>query len=95
MVDGVRRRRSRWKETETSVEVDGAPARRVEWSGSNEQSLERSPSQAPALMRGVMIIGIRGDLAFALHTQDVEPVAATTVPRGEQALMTFIVTRQQ
>lgn len=93
MVDGVRRRRSQWKETETSVEVDGAPARRVEWSGSNEPSPERSPSQAPALMRGVMIIGIHGDLAFALHTQDVEPMAAATVPRGEHALMTFTVTR--
>jgi len=95
IVDGVRQRRSQWKEAETLVEVGGVRARRVEWSGSNEPSPERPPSQAPSMMRGVMIVGITGDLAFALHTQDVEPFAAATVPKSEQALMTFASTRQK
>ena len=95
VVDGVRQRRSQWKEAETLVEVGGVRARRVEWSGSNEPSPERPPSQAPSMMRGVMIVGITGDLAFALHTQDVEPFAAATVPKSEQALMTFASTRQK
>jgi len=95
MVDGVRRRRSQWKEVESSVEVAGVPARRVEWSGSNEPSPERPPSQTPSMMRGVMIVGIGGVLAFAIHTQDAEPFAAATVPKGEQALMTFAIAREK
>lgn len=95
MVDGVRRRRSQWKEAESSVEVAGVPARRVEWSGSNAPSPERPPSQTPSMMRGVMIVGIGGALAFALHTQDAEPFAAATVPKGEQALMTFAIAREK
>lgn len=93
MVDGVRRRRSQWKEAETFVDVHGVRARRVEWSGSNAPSPERPPSQAPSMMRGVMIVGIEGDLAFALHTQDAEPFAAATLTKSEQALMTFTIAR--
>jgi len=93
MVDGVRRRRSQWKEAETVVDVHGIRARRVEWSGSNEPSPERPASQAPAMMRGVMIVGIEGDLAFALHTQDAEPFADATLAKSEHALMTFTIVR--
>ena len=93
MVDGVRRRRNQWKEVETSVEVGGVRARRVEWSGSNGPSPERPPFQAPSMMHGVMIAGIEGDLAFALHTQDAEPFAAATMPKCERALMTFAISR--
>jgi|SRR6267378_651374 len=93
MVDGVRRRRSQWKEAESLVDVHGIRARRVEWSGSNEPSPERPTSQAPSMMRGVMIVGIEGDLAFALNTQDAEPFAAATLSISEHALMTFTIVR--
>src|SRR2546426_450945 len=43
IVDGVRQRRSQWKEAETLVEVGGVRARRVEWSGSNAPQLKRAP----------------------------------------------------
>ena len=95
MVDAVRRRRRQWKEAESSVEVAGVPARRVEWSGSNEPSPERPRSQTPSMMRGVMIVGIGGALAFALHTQDAELFAGATVPKGELALMTFAFAREK
>lgn len=95
MIDGVRRRQSQWTESESAVDIAGVAARRIEWTGCNEPSPERPPSMAPSMMRGVMITGIAGDLAFALHTQDMEPQAATTVPRGEQTLMTFAITRRQ
>jgi len=43
-------------------------------------------------MRGVMIVGIKNELGFSVHTQDLEPVAARTIPLCEDALMTFALT---
>ncbi|HKY23405.1 MAG TPA: hypothetical protein VJM31_19465, partial [Vicinamibacterales bacterium] len=71
----------------------GITARRIEWSGSNEPSPERPRKQPPTMMRGIMIVGINGDLGLVLHVQDVEPAAISTVPVAEQALQTFTITK--
>jgi hypothetical protein len=88
MIDGVRRRRSRWELTESDVHVGGIAAKRLAWSGSTEPGFGRPPVN----MRGVMIVGIAKDLGFSLHVQDVATFADTTLQLGEQALLTFAVT---
>ena len=88
MVDGVRRRRSRWEQAESDMRLGSATAKRIAWSGSMEPGFGR-----PGIgMRGVMIVGIAKDLGFALHTQDVTAFADTTLPLCEQALLTFVLT---
>jgi hypothetical protein len=88
MIDGVRLRRSRWEQTEGNVQVDGVRAKRIEWAGSTEPGFGRPPVN----MRGVMIVGIKKDLGFALHTQDIVAFTDTTLPACEQALKTFAMT---
>jgi hypothetical protein len=87
MIGGVQRRRSRWEQTETDVQVAGVHAKRIQWSGATDPGFGR-----PAVhMRGVMIVGIMKSLGFSLHTQDVVAIADTTLPMCEQALRTFSV----
>jgi hypothetical protein len=88
MIGAVQRRRTRWEQTESEVQVGGGAATRIAWSGSVETGFGRPPVHA----RGVMIVGITKDLGFVLHTQDVMPLADTTLPLGEQALRTFRLT---
>jgi hypothetical protein len=85
MIDGVKKRRTRWEQVESDVHVGNVPAKRIAWSGSVEPGFGRPP----IYMRGVMIAGIAKDLAFVLHTQDVTAFADTTLPLCEQALLTF------
>jgi hypothetical protein len=40
-------------------------------------------------MRGVMIVGMKRNVGFSLHTQGVAGFADTTLPLCEQALQTF------
>jgi len=88
LIGSVRQRRSRWEQTETDVQIDGAHAKRIEWSGSMETGFGRPPVD----MRGVMIVGIKKNLGFSLHTQDFVKFADATLPLCEQALQTFSVT---
>ena len=46
----------------------------------------------PVNMRGVMLVGIKKNLGFSLHTQDVVSFADTPIPLCEQALQTFALT---
>ena len=85
MIDGVRQRRSGWEQTERDLQLDGVRAKRIEWAGSTEPGFGRPPVN----MRGVMIVGIKKNLGFALHTQDVVAFTDTTLPACEQALQTF------
>ena len=43
-------------------------------------------------MRGVMLVAIKDDLGFALHTQDLLTFADQALPVSEQALATFTAT---
>ncbi|MCM3880839.1 MAG: hypothetical protein ND807_12090 [Vicinamibacterales bacterium] len=88
MINGVRDRRSRWEQTVGDLKVDGVPAKRIEWAGSMEPGFGRPPVN----MRGVMIVGIKKNLGFALHTQDVVAFTDVTLPTCEQALQTFAMT---
>lgn len=92
MIGGVRQRRDHWEQADSSVDVAGVHAKRITWSGTNEPSPERPSGQAVSAMHGVMLVGIKGTVAFALHAQDVEPFAVTSLPASEKALMTFTLT---
>jgi hypothetical protein len=89
MIEGVHRRRAGWSQTDSSVMIDGVKANSIRWSGTNEPSPERPAQQPVAMMHGLMIVGIKGTVAFALHTQDVEPYSQTSLPECQKALLTF------
>ena len=89
MIGGVRQRREHWQQTESSVDIAGVHAKRIAWSGTNEVSPERPSQQPVSAMHGVMVVGIKGSVAFTLHAQDVEPFALASLPACERALMTF------
>jgi hypothetical protein len=88
MIDGVRKRRSQWNQTESALEIGGVSGKRIQWDGASEPGFGRPP----VAMRGIMIIGIKKDVGFSLHTQDLVPAADSTLPLGEQALKTFALT---
>jgi len=70
------------------VQIAGVRGKRIEWAGSTEPGFGRPPVN----MRGVMIVGIKKNLGFSLHTQDGVAFADTTLPLCEQALQTFGLT---
>lgn len=88
MIKGVSQRRSRWTQTEGEVQIAGVRGKRIEWAGSTEPGFGRPPVN----MRGVMIVGIKKNFGFSLHTQDGVAFADTTLLRCEQALQTFALT---
>ena len=89
MIGAVRQRREHWQQTESSVDIAGVHAKRIEWSGTNEPSPERPSQQPVSAMHGVMVVGIKGSVAFTLHAQDVDPFALASLAACEKALMTF------
>jgi len=89
MIGGVRQRRDQWKQAESTVTIDGVNAKLIRWSGTNAPSPERPSGQAASAMHGVMVIGIKGMVAFTLHAQDLDAFASATLPASEGALMSF------
>ena len=88
MIKGVRLRRSRWEQKDSNVKIAGINGKWIEWTGSVEPGFGR-----PAVdMRGVMIVGIKNNVGFSLHTQDGAGFADMTLPLCEQALQTFALT---
>jgi len=90
MIGGVQALRSSWNASESDEELLGVKVKRIEWSGIATPP-RGSPVDGPRAMRGVMIVGIRGQLAFQLHTQDFDPLTTETLPLGERALRSFEV----
>jgi hypothetical protein len=83
MISGVERRRKRWNLKTTNMTLGGVPIKRYEWSGVMSQANKEIP------MKGVMVAGIESNLAFSLHSQDLEKYAAITLPIGERSMQTF------
>jgi len=90
MIEGVRRRRTQWMHKESATEIAGVPGRRFEWSG----AAELGAGVVGPMMRGVMIVGIKDDLAFSLNTQDLMAFAPGNLPVCEKALKTFSVAKK-
>jgi hypothetical protein len=84
----IGRGRDGWTVSESVVVVDGDSAIRYSWSGS---SIPKPDPPAREPMRGVVIVGIKEGLGFALRVDDFEPQATETLPVGEAALHTFHV----
>lgn len=89
LIAAVRARRSDWKSTERDEELGGVAVRRVEWSGLSDVPVERDGRPVRVPMSGIMIVGVKGTLVFALHTQDMAPFAAQANPLAERAMRTF------
>jgi hypothetical protein len=89
MISGVRERRDQWTQAESTITIDGVNAKLIRWSGTNAPSPERPSGQAASGMHGVMVVGIKGKVAFILHAQDLDAFASATLPASEGALMSF------
>lgn len=83
MIRGVERRRRHWRLKTTNLLLGGVPIKRYEWTGVMMQATKEIP------MTGVMYAGVQSNLAFCLHTQDLEKFAAITLPIGERSMQTF------
>jgi hypothetical protein len=94
MIGGVRARRTQWTSTEKDEELGGVAVRRIEWSSVSPVPIERDGRPVPVPMSGIMIVGMKGPLVFALHTQDVEPFARQAHPVAERAMRTFALEPQ-
>jgi len=82
MIDAVHQRRTDWIQKAADQEIDGVPGRRVEWWGSVQT----------ARFHGVLIVGMKKDVAFALQTQDLASHAASNMSDCEKALLSFALT---
>jgi hypothetical protein len=89
MAGGIQRSRADWESSTRSVTLAGVAARRVEWSGQSVPGTGGATGAFP--MRGVIYVGIKDGLGFAVSTQDVSPMADETVPACERALESFAV----
>jgi hypothetical protein len=82
MIDAVHQRRTDWIQKAADQQIDGVPGRRIEWWGSVQT----------ARFHGVLIVGMKKDVAFALQTQDLSSHAASTVGDCEKSLLSFGLT---
>ena len=87
MVDSKRKAVDGWKSTEAAVEIDEVPAWRIEWAG----LVQIAPARA-AVLRGVMLLGMKDDVGFRLEAQDVEARSGQSMPEGERSLRSFALT---
>ena len=85
LIAGVRGRRGEWSQTEDTVHLGNEPVIQIAWRGFSLGS----PQAPPGMMRGVMLVGIQDGLGFALHTQDLERYADSTLAGTMSALHTF------
>ena len=83
-----------WTERDSDVRIDDVPARRVEWSLPIGRSPARPRDVKPRRLLGTMILGFKDNIAFALHVQDAQPYADSTVATGDRALRTFRLIRR-
>jgi len=81
MIDAVHARRTDWIQKATPQQIAGIAGRRFDWWGS-VQTIR---------FRGVLIVGIKDDVAFALHTQDLT-AHASVMPDCEKSLLSFGLT---
>ena len=84
-VESIRSRRVQWMAKESTQRIAGVAGRRVDWSGLADLGRGRMTGT----LRGIVIVGIKGGVAFALTTQDV---AMEAVRVCEKAMMSFNLT---
>lgn len=88
VLKGMASRRRGWKQSPPRAEsLGGVATKRVEWAG----AMEGPQGARPA--RGIMFAGRVGPMAFAVHTEDLEPFAAKTLPLWERALRSFTIAK--
>lgn len=89
MIGGIEERRTNWKVQRSDVEVGGRRMIRFEWSGVSVPAADGASVAAP--MRGIMLVGMDGNIGFMLGTQDTEEHAERVLPQNERALRTFVL----
>jgi hypothetical protein len=77
-----------WKAASRPIEFLGVGGKRIEWSG----SMDAISGKGKVKSRGVMIFGIKNDIAFSLGAEDIEPRVERTLPVSEKALLSFELT---
>jgi hypothetical protein len=87
MIAGVARRREEWQVHVSEAKVGDIPVVRYAWRGVTIPASDGASGRVMA--RGVMLVGVKDELAFALHTQDVDAHAAETLSVNETAIATF------
>jgi hypothetical protein len=85
----VRQVTTAWDGRETDARLAGVPAKRVEWTGAAEPGRPGLPQVVA--MRGVFYVGIKDGIGFSVSARDSEPSEATTVPRCERAIASFVL----
>ena len=87
------RQQDGWQEQDSDVQIDGVPARQIQWS----EPAGRFPDRPQDVRRlcGTMILGFKGNMAFALHALDGQPHSDTTLAIDDRALRTFRLIRRQ
>lgn len=87
VIGGVQRRRDDWKVERSEVDVAGRRHVRYAWTGVTVPASDGASIRAKA--RGIMLLGVDDQIAYALHTQDIDDYSRTTVPANEAFLKTF------
>lgn len=93
LIAGVQRRREEWQVQMSEARVGDMPVFRYVWRGVTVPASDGASVRVAA--QGVMLVGVKDGLAFALHTQDVDAHAAETIPANEAAMVTFRLTSVQ
>jgi hypothetical protein len=83
MIKGIERRHEKWKVRESDSEIGPVKVKRYYWNGV-------APDAAgPRGMRGVVYVGIDGNVGFYLHTQERDEHAEEGLLASERTLKTF------
>ena len=94
MISAVREGHTNWAVSESRVVIDGDSAIRYSWTGSAKPLDECQARKSLPPKRGIMIVGLRQGIVYALQARDFEPYAAETVPNAETAFHGFHIEAQ-
>jgi hypothetical protein len=81
-IESIRSRRMQWMAKESAQRITGVAGRRFDWSG----MADLGHGRMTGTMRGVVMVGLKGNVAFALTTQDFTMDALRTC---EKAMLSF------
>jgi tetratricopeptide (TPR) repeat protein len=88
MIGGIQRHQENWTVQITDDQLGQLRVKRYAWAGTSSTYPDVGLSEN-VHMRGIMYVGIDGDIGFSLRTQDFEQYAEVALPIGEYSIETF------
>ena len=88
MIGGIERRQDDWTLQVTDDQLGQLRVKRYTWTGTPSTYPDGGASES-AHMRGIMYVGIDGDIGLSLRTQDFDQYAEAALPIGEHSIRTF------